>query len=232
MPVTTAREPGRVAIACQGGGSHTAFTAGVLQRLLSAEELARYQVVGLSGASGGAICALLAWCALRDGDRAAAGERLRDFWMDNAARGPLDRVLNAWLVSAGVLQSLDVLPSVSPYTIPRFSDTSRALRKLLAEHIDFDGIEADLQQQHPLLERRAARAARPGTRPATGRPVTTGAVRPTPGQSWALTVRASSSRSVGSWRRISPPSSTPTGVMVRGVRSPAARNTSAVPAKA
>ena len=29
----------RVAIACQGGGSHTAFTAGVLKRLLGAEEL-------------------------------------------------------------------------------------------------------------------------------------------------------------------------------------------------
>ena len=29
----------RVAIACQGGGSHTAFSAGVLKRLLRAEEL-------------------------------------------------------------------------------------------------------------------------------------------------------------------------------------------------
>jgi NTE family protein len=27
----------RVAIACRGGGSHTAFTAGVLERLLGAE---------------------------------------------------------------------------------------------------------------------------------------------------------------------------------------------------
>src|SRR5829696_5517751 len=43
----------RVAIACQGGGSHTAFTAGVLKRLLGAEELAGYEVVGLSGTSGG-----------------------------------------------------------------------------------------------------------------------------------------------------------------------------------
>jgi NTE family protein len=45
----------RVAIACQGGGSHTAFTAGVLRRLLRAEELAGYEVVGLSGTSGGAV---------------------------------------------------------------------------------------------------------------------------------------------------------------------------------
>ena len=32
--------PRRVAIACQGGGSHTAFTAGVLSRLLDGDELA------------------------------------------------------------------------------------------------------------------------------------------------------------------------------------------------
>jgi NTE family protein len=49
----------RVAIACQGGGSHSAFTAGALERLL-AEERERYEIVALSGTSGGAICALLA----------------------------------------------------------------------------------------------------------------------------------------------------------------------------
>src|SRR4051794_36757839 len=53
----------RVAIACQGGGSHTAFTAGVLQGLLGQlpEEV---DVVALSGTSGGAICASLAWDGL------------------------------------------------------------------------------------------------------------------------------------------------------------------------
>ncbi len=50
----------RVAIACQGGGSHTAFTAGVLQRLLDGPEIDEYDVVGFSGTSGGAVCALLA----------------------------------------------------------------------------------------------------------------------------------------------------------------------------
>ena len=44
-------EKRRVAIACQGGGSHTAFTAGALGHLL--EHLpGSYQVVGLSGTSG------------------------------------------------------------------------------------------------------------------------------------------------------------------------------------
>jgi NTE family protein len=63
----------RVVIACQGGGSHTAFTAGVLKRLLGADELTGYQVAGLSGTSGGAVCALLAWYALLDDDPLRAG---------------------------------------------------------------------------------------------------------------------------------------------------------------
>ena len=66
--------PRRVAIACQGGGSHTAFTAGVLSRLLDGPELDEYEIVGLSGTSGGAVCALMAWTALRDGDRQKARE--------------------------------------------------------------------------------------------------------------------------------------------------------------
>lgn len=53
-------ETPNVAVACQGGGSHTAFTAGVLQRLLDGTD-PDGEIVGFSGTSGGAICALLAW---------------------------------------------------------------------------------------------------------------------------------------------------------------------------
>ena len=80
-----------VAIACQGGGSHTAFTAGVLSRLFAGDDLDRYRIVGLSGTSGGAVCALLAWSALLDDDRPRAGRLLEEFWADNAATGPAGR---------------------------------------------------------------------------------------------------------------------------------------------
>ena len=74
MTGTPPEGPRRVAIACQGGGSHTAFTAGVLSRLLDGgvldggvpdgDELdGGYEIVGLSGTSGGAVCALLACAA-------------------------------------------------------------------------------------------------------------------------------------------------------------------------
>ncbi|MFO0909997.1 MAG: hypothetical protein U0794_16895 [Isosphaeraceae bacterium] len=46
----------RVAIACQGGGSHTAFTAGVLHELLG-QMPDDVEIVAISGTSGGAICA-------------------------------------------------------------------------------------------------------------------------------------------------------------------------------
>ena len=106
----------RVVIACQGGGSHTAFTAGVLKRLLGAKELTGYQVAGLSGTSGGAVCALLAWYALLDDDPVSAGRLLDRFWADNSARDPMDMLVNTWVQWAGAWQDLGgALPAVSPY---------------------------------------------------------------------------------------------------------------------
>ena len=84
----------RVAIACQGGGSHTAFTAGVLRGLLGSGPLQEYEVVALSGTSGGAVCALLAWHNLLGGDAAGAAEDLDGFWRDNSATTPHEQVMN------------------------------------------------------------------------------------------------------------------------------------------
>ena len=86
----------RVAIACQGGGSHTAFTAGVLKKLLRTEEMKGYEVVGLSGTSGGAVCALLAWHNLLRGDGSGGAEALDAFWRDNSATAPHEQILNSW----------------------------------------------------------------------------------------------------------------------------------------
>jgi len=64
----TAQKP-KVAIACQGGGSQTAFTAGVLKGLFEEGVHEDFNVVSLSGTSGGSICAALAWYALEKKDR-------------------------------------------------------------------------------------------------------------------------------------------------------------------
>ena len=90
----------RVAIACQGGGSHTAFTAGVLKGLLRSERLQDYEVVGLSGTSGGAVCALLAWHNLLRATR-------RGRWRTSTPSGattppprPTEQVVNNWTLWA------------------------------------------------------------------------------------------------------------------------------------
>jgi NTE family protein len=75
----------RVAIACQGGGSHTAFTAGVLKGLLRSGRPQEHQVVALSGTSGGAVCALLTWHHLLEGDAAGAVGALDAFWRETFA---------------------------------------------------------------------------------------------------------------------------------------------------
>ena len=83
----------KIAIACQGGGSQTAFTAGALKALCEAKIADEFEVVSISGTSGGAVCAALLWFAFEKGERPLAG-RLMAFWKDNTAQGWLEQVFN------------------------------------------------------------------------------------------------------------------------------------------
>jgi NTE family protein len=80
-----------LAIACQGGGAHTAFTAGVLAYLFlsfehfrqNGEEGRWFRLIGLSGTSGGAITAAVAWS---DATSWAEGaRRVLRYWNRNKA---------------------------------------------------------------------------------------------------------------------------------------------------
>jgi NTE family protein len=123
----------RVAIACQGGGSHTAFTAGALKRLLREDG---YDFVAFSGTSGGAICAFLAWHALADGGGSErAAELLDGFWEDNSAVAPHERFWNDWLVWLNRLQGSAYLPSVSPYGTPLAFWAQDELRRALQRRL-------------------------------------------------------------------------------------------------
>ena len=70
----------KIAIACQGGGSHAAFAAGVLSGLLAPRFRDRYQLIALSGTSGGAMCATLVWSGLVPSGAGEAGRRQMAFW--------------------------------------------------------------------------------------------------------------------------------------------------------
>lgn len=146
MSVDTDDAP-RIAIACQGGGSHTAFTAGVLGRLLGEREDRAFEVVGLSGTSGGAVCATAAWYGLLEGTTERAVETLEGIWRDLSARSTVDRMTNEWTV--GVAEFADrggPILNLSPYHAP-FSSVARSrFLELLEDHIDFErvpGLAAD-----------------------------------------------------------------------------------------
>ncbi len=76
--------PASIDLALQGGGSHGAFTWGVLDRLLQDESL-RFD--GISGTSAGALNAGVLATGFADGGRAGARAALRAFWLDVSASG-------------------------------------------------------------------------------------------------------------------------------------------------
>jgi NTE family protein len=110
-----AQRPSLVAIACQGGGSHAAFGAGVLHRLLD-DYGQRFRLSALSGTSGGAVNAALAWSGLIQGGReqgpAEAQRRLEGIWKDLGASHFPDTVRNWW---GQVLLNLPFTWEISPY---------------------------------------------------------------------------------------------------------------------
>ena len=67
----------QVALALQGGGSHGAFTWGVLDRILEDPTI---DIIGVTGASAGAMNAVVLADGLLRGGREGARQRLREFW--------------------------------------------------------------------------------------------------------------------------------------------------------
>jgi NTE family protein len=146
--------PRRIAIACQGGGSHTAFTAGALKKILKDKdsEGREFEIVALSGTSGGSICALLAWYGLLMGDTGKAVELLESFWRDNSADSFRDRILNDWLLQTNrFFGNAGGTPTVSPYLTPSSAWASDQLRDMIERHVDFERIEELVKPSSPML---------------------------------------------------------------------------------
>jgi NTE family protein len=153
----------KIAIACQGGGSHAAFTAGAFQALFENNIQDKFEIVSLSGTSGGALCAALVWYALKKGENPVE-QRLLDFWKDNTAQTPQERLFNDFaiknleLTSKGILPQFNVSPS-SPILKSLMSAATLGLRsrftnfqELLEAHIDFKEIAVwGAQPEPPVL---------------------------------------------------------------------------------
>jgi NTE family protein len=135
----------RVAIACQGGGSHAAFGAGVLSRLL-ADYRDRFELVALSGTSGGAMCVSLMWAGLITKGPEDAIARLRRFWSDLGVHNFFDTLANEWSLW---FARLPVTAEVSPYLYETTAEPR--LRDLLRRHLDLENLPEEARGGHPKL---------------------------------------------------------------------------------
>jgi len=154
----------RIAIACQGGGSQTAFTAGALKGLIEAPEREQFEIVSLSGTSGGAVCAALVWYAAMKGE-SVRWRRLIDFWKDNTAQNWLENGFNDFIVrylrnlNAGMFPAYQMSPS-SPVIKSMMSGIAALMPRkeymdfaaLLRKYIDFAEIASwGARPQAPVL---------------------------------------------------------------------------------
>ncbi len=140
-----ARDPILVDLALQGGGSHGAFTWGVLDRLLEEPWL---QIEGISGTSAGAMNAAVLVDGHAKGGADGARVALEGFWrrVSRAAllsplrRSPFDMLRGRWtLDNSPVFVGMDMMSRLfSPYDLNPTG--TNPLREILVESIDFEKV--------------------------------------------------------------------------------------------
>src|SRR5262245_16143077 len=141
-PIGESRDPVLVDLALQGGGSHGAFTWGVLDRLMDEPWL---HIDGISGTSAGAMNAVVLAAGFTAGGPAGAKAALDAFWRrvaDSARfspirRSPLDVLLGRWTLDTSPFYiAFDLASRVfSPYDL-NFGGAN-PLRQVIAESVDF-----------------------------------------------------------------------------------------------
>jgi NTE family protein len=132
-------------VALQGGGSHGAFTWGVLDRLL---EDGRLHFAAISGTSAGAMNAAALADGLVRGGPDAARRKLEDFWravgrsgrFSPVQRAPWDMIAGNWSVenSPGYFWFDSLSHVLSPYVANPFN--LNPLRDVVETEIDFDNV--------------------------------------------------------------------------------------------
>ena len=139
----------KIAIEWQGGGSQTAFTAGALKALFEAQIADEFEIVSMSGTSGGAVCAVIVWHALERGED-RPWQQLMDFWQDNSAKGWAEIAFNQLLVQFGPddqqRPAADLPPepppspvaqSLSQFATMGLRENFTSFQTLLEAHVDF-----------------------------------------------------------------------------------------------
>src|ERR1019366_8809220 len=139
--------PKKINLALQGGGAHGAFTWGVLDSLLADP---RIKIEGISGASAGAINAVMLADGLARGGPQEARKRLADIWRAVSGNGDLsevqrtvtDRLLSFVPYEGTPAQAwFDTLSSLwSPYDFNPLN--INPLKGLIERFVDFDALRS------------------------------------------------------------------------------------------
>jgi NTE family protein len=135
--------PVPIDLALQGGGSHGAFTWGVLDRLL---EETRLRIAAISGTSAGAMNAAVLADGWTEGGAKGARTALDKYWRRVSSatafsplqRSPFDRLMGHWtLDTSPAYIAMDLMSRVlSPYNLNPMG--LNPLRNILSDSIDFD----------------------------------------------------------------------------------------------
>ena len=144
--------PERVNLALQGGGAHGAFTWGVLARLLEAE----IRIEGVSGASAGAMNAVVLAAGWLRGGAAAAAEALDELWREVGRLAQLSPLRAGGLTQMAADFAAQYL---SPYQLNPLG--ANPLRTVLERLVDFERLRA---ADTPRLFIAATKVATGGTR--------------------------------------------------------------------
>src|SRR6202165_4614908 len=142
-----ARQPVLVHLGLQGGGSHGAFTWGVLDRLLEEPWI---KIEAISGTSAGAMNAAVLVDGWSRGGADGARAALDAYWrrvlragaFSPLQRSPLERLMGRWtLDTSPAYLAIDLMSRVfSPYDLNPMG--FNPLRQILAESIDFERLAA------------------------------------------------------------------------------------------
>ena len=135
----------KVNLAFQGGGAHGAFTWGVADEILSDD---RIEITGISGASAGAINAVMIADGLARGGNEEARKRLASFWRAASTTGDLpalqraaaDRLFSLLPFSATPVH--DWFETLSRYFSPYDLNplNINPLKDLIERFVDFDAV--------------------------------------------------------------------------------------------
>jgi NTE family protein len=135
----------KLLLALQGGGSHGAFTWGVLDRILDDPTI---EIIGVTGTGAGAMNAAALVGGLLCGGAQQARVELRRYWEAVGTMPGFGSFFSQMSGAAAAMTPLESIPAyaelmsrnLSPYDLPSSDDTP--LRSLLTELIDFDGLRS------------------------------------------------------------------------------------------